>query len=213
MARSSKPVKGSATRKPEQPVRPAAARAPTTRPSTRRTRSVPRKEPDLAAEVDEATNAASEVIPEAEPQVAGAQPLPEVAEPAPTALEAVVVEALSGAAADVLASAPVGAEASMDTDSGVDAGSGAEGAAIAAATTVLHEVDRLRGMTLAFWQAHLERTMAAGQAIMTCHSPQAAMALQVSYLQASLVSGITHASNLARLSTEIARNIGAFRSR
>jgi hypothetical protein len=203
MARSSRPVKGSATRKPEQLVRPAAARAPKPGPSTKLARSAPRKEPDLAPEV----GAASEVIPEAAPQVAEAEPLPEVAQPAPTPLEAVVAEALSNVAADVLVSAPVEAEALAD------AGSGAEEAATAAATTVLHEVDRLRGMTIAFWQDHLERTMAAGQAIMTCPSPQAAMALQVSYLQASLASGIAHASRLARLSTEIARNIGPFRGR
>ena len=203
MARSSKPVKGGATRKPEPPVRPAAARVPTPGPSTKRARSAPRKDPELAPE----DSAASEVMPEAAPLVAEAEPLPEIAEPAPTPLEAVVAEALSGVAADVLASAPVEVEALMDADSG------AEEEAIGAATTVLHEVDRLRGITLAFWQDHLERTMTAGQAIMTCPSPQAAMALQVSYLQASLASGIAHASNLARLSTEIARTIGPFRGR
>ena len=200
MARSSKPVKGGATRKAEPPVRLAAARAPTPGPSTKRARSAPRKEPEFAPE----DSAASEVMPEAAPLVAEAEPLPE---PAPTPLEAVVAEALSGVAADVLASAPVEVEALMDADSG------AEEEAIGAATTVLHEVDRLRGITLAFWQDHLERTMTAGQAIMTCPSPQAAMALQVSYLQASLASGIAHASNLARLSTEIARTIGPFRGR
>ena len=202
MARSSRPVKGSATRKPEQVVRPVAARARKPGPSTKLARSAPRPEPDLAPEV----SAASEV-PEAASQVTEAEPQPEIAEPAPPPLEAVVAETLSDVAADVPASAPVEAGAL------VDAGSGAEEEATAAATAVLHEVDRLRGMTMAFWQDHLERTMAAGQAIMTCPSPQAAMALQVSYLQASLASGIAHASKLARLSTEIARNIGPFRGR
>ena len=78
---------------------------------------------------------------------------------------------------------------------------------------MLQEVDRLRGVTLAFWRDHLERSMAAGQAVLTSPSPQAAMAVQVSYLQASLASGIAHAGNLARLSTEIVRSIGPLRGR
>jgi Phasin protein len=87
------------------------------------------------------------------------------------------------------------------------------GPATDALARALAGVERLSGGTVAFWQDHLERTMAAGQAIMTCSSPQAAAALQMSYLQASLASGIAHAGNLARLSTAIARSIGPVRGR
>jgi Phasin protein len=89
----------------------------------------------------------------------------------------------------------------------------AAGPATDALARALAGVERLSGGTVAFWQDHLERTMATGQAIMTCSSPQAAVALQMSYLQASLASGIAHAGNLARLSTAIARSIGPVRGR
>jgi Phasin protein len=124
-----------------------------------------------------------DTMPEAKPRMTLTK-LPEIAEPAPTPFDA---------------KAPV------------DAGVGEE--PIAASATVLDEVERLRGVIVAFWQDHLERTMAAGQSIMACPSPQAAMAVQMSYLQASFASGIAHAGNFARLSTEIARNIRAVRGR
>jgi hypothetical protein len=89
----------------------------------------------------------------------------------------------------------------------------ASGPATDSLAPALAGVEHLSGETVAFWQDHLERTMAAGQAIMTCSSPQAAVALQMSYLQASLASGIAHAGNLARLSTAIARSIGPVRGR
>jgi hypothetical protein len=92
-------------------------------------------------------------------------------------------------------------------------GAGAEEAPSAALTTVVDEIKRLRGATTAFWQDHLERTVAAGQAIVSCPTPQAAMVLQMSYLRASLASTIAHAVNLARLSTEIIRTVGLLRDR
>lgn len=78
---------------------------------------------------------------------------------------------------------------------------------------VMREVERLRGMTLAYWQDHVERTMATGRAILASGSPQAAARLQVTYLQSSLASGVAHAGAWARLSTEIARDMMPFRGR
>lgn len=69
------------------------------------------------------------------------------------------------------------------------------------------EIPDLHGITLRFWQAQLERTVATGQAIMLCRSPQAAARLQIGYVQASLASGLAHAGEVARLSRSMARDM------
>jgi hypothetical protein len=55
----------------------------------------------------------------------------------------------------------------------------------------------LHDITLRFWQDQLERIMATGQAIMLCRSPQEAVRLQVTYIQATLASGYAHAGEVA----------------
>lgn len=66
---------------------------------------------------------------------------------------------------------------------------------------------RLHSIGLRFWQDQLERAMATGQAIMVCRSPEAAVRLQMAYVQATLASGIEHAGQMARLSQDIARDM------
>lgn len=66
---------------------------------------------------------------------------------------------------------------------------------------------RLHSISLRFWQGQLERAMATGQAITVCWSPVAAIRLQMAYVQATLASGIEHASQVARLSQDIARDM------
>lgn len=88
-----------------------------------------------------------------------------------------------------------------------------DAAACVAIPNVMREVERLHGMTLAYWQDHVERTMATGRAILVSGSPQAAARLQMTYLQTSFASGIAHAGALARLSTEIARDMMPLRGR
>jgi hypothetical protein len=75
------------------------------------------------------------------------------------------------------------------------------------------EARHLHGATLRFWQDQLERSMAAGQAIMLCRSPQEAVRLQIAYVQSSLASGLAHAGELARLSQDIARDMLPFQPR
>jgi hypothetical protein len=75
------------------------------------------------------------------------------------------------------------------------------------------EARHLHGATLRFWQEQLERSMAVGQAIMLCRSPQEAVRLQIAYVQASLASGLAHAGELARLSQGIARDMLPFQPR
>ena len=77
----------------------------------------------------------------------------------------------------------------------------------------LREVRPLHGITLRFWQDQLERTVATGQAMVLCRSPQEAVRLQIAYVQASLASGLEHAGQAARLSQEIARHMLPFHPR
>ena len=77
----------------------------------------------------------------------------------------------------------------------------------------LRQVRHLHGITLRFWQEQLERTMATGQAIMLCRSPQEAVRLQVTYIQATLASGYAHAGEVSRLSQDIARDMLPLRPR
>lgn len=65
----------------------------------------------------------------------------------------------------------------------------------------------LQGIGLRFWQDQLERAMATGRAFMVCRSPDAAIRLQIVYLQATLASGIEHAGQVARLSQDFARGV------
>jgi hypothetical protein len=42
---------------------------------------------------------------------------------------------------------------------------------------------------------------------MMCRSPDAAIRLQIAYIQATLASGIEHAGQVARLSQDVARDM------
>jgi hypothetical protein len=90
---------------------------------------------------------------------------------------------------------------------------GPGGATISFVAPALREVQRLQGISLSFWQDQLKRTMATGQAIMVCRSPQAAIGLQMAYFRATLASGFEHASQLTRLSQDITRNLSSTRPR
>jgi hypothetical protein len=68
----------------------------------------------------------------------------------------------------------------------------------------LREVPGLHDITLRFRQDEFGRVMAAGQAIMLCRSPQEALRLQISYVQAALTAGFAHAKELTRLFGRIA---------
>ena len=83
----------------------------------------------------------------------------------------------------------------------------------AAPAPAVPEVRDLHGITLRFWQDQLERTLATGQAIMLCRSPQEAVRLQIAYVQATLASGLEHAGQAARLSQGIARDMLPLRPR
>jgi hypothetical protein len=87
------------------------------------------------------------------------------------------------------------------------------GAAPDVAAPALREVQHLHGITLRFWQDQLERTVATGQAIMVCRSPQEAVRLQIAYAKATLAAGFEHAGHLARLSQGIARDMLPLRPR
>jgi hypothetical protein len=87
------------------------------------------------------------------------------------------------------------------------------GATISFAVPALGEIQRLQGIGLSFWQDQLKRTMATGQAIMVCRSPQAVIGLQMAYVQATLASGFEHASQLTRLSQDLVRNLSSSRPR
>lgn len=90
---------------------------------------------------------------------------------------------------------------------------GPGGATISFVAPALREVQRLQGISLSFWQDQLKRAMATGQAIMVCRSPQAAIGLQMAYIQATLASGFEHTGQLTRLSQDIARNLLSTRPR
>jgi len=56
-------------------------------------------------------------------------------------------------------------------------------------------------------QEQLERAMATGQAILVCRSPEEAMRLQLSYMQATLVSGFERVGLMTRWSQDRMREV------
>ena len=162
--------------------------------------------------------------PTAVPEAAQAQPT-EVEAPAPEPLlEAPVFEAPGGeppadatppaASLPPEASAPEPASAAAEPIVEPAEPTASVGPGVPAdPAPALREVRRLHGITLRFWQDQLERTLATGQAIMLCRSPQEAVRLQIAYVQASLASGLEHAGQAARLSQDIARDMLPLRPR
>jgi hypothetical protein len=65
----------------------------------------------------------------------------------------------------------------------------------------------LPGITFGFWQEQLERAMTTGQAILVCRSPEEAVRLQLSYMQATLVSGFERVGLMTRWSQERVREV------
>jgi hypothetical protein len=194
MARASKPEPAAheaAARRATRPRRTErhARPAPTAVPGTARAQptevEAPGSEPLLAAPVFEA--------PGGEPPTDAAPPAaslpPEASAPEATAPDAPAPEPASAAAEPII-------------EPGVPADRAA-----------LPQVRDLHGITLRFWQDQLERTLATGQAIMLCRSPQEAVCLQIAYVQASVASGFEHAGRAARLSQDIARDMLPLRPR
>jgi hypothetical protein len=184
--------------KPEPAAHEAAARPPA-RP--RRTERHARPAP---AAVPEAAAAAQQTDLEGPPL----EPLPEIAAVEPQAEAVPPVESLPPEAAAPEAPAPDAPSATAEpmiepAEPAASAGPAAPGDPAPA----LREVRHLQGITLRFWQDQLERTVATGQAIMLCRSPQEAVRLQIAYVQASLASGLEHAGQAARLSQDIARDM------
>jgi hypothetical protein len=65
----------------------------------------------------------------------------------------------------------------------------------------------LPGITFGFWQEQLERAVTTGQAILVCRSPEEAVRLQLSYMQATLVSGFERVGLVTRWSQDMVREV------
>jgi hypothetical protein len=209
MARASKPepvAHEAAARRAARPrrtgrhARPAPAAVPEAARAQPTEVEAPAPEPPLEVPGVEAPVLEA---PGGEPPVDAVPPvasLPPVASaPEATAFDAPAPEPASAAAEPIVEAA----EPAASVEPGVPADP----------APALREVRHLHGITLRFWQDQLERTMATGQAIMLCRSPQEAVRLQIAYVQASLASGLEHAGQAARLSQDIARDMLPLRPR
>ena len=189
---------------PEPAAHEAAARRATRpRRTDRHARPAPTAVPEAArAQPTEVEAPASEPLLEAPAfEAPGGEPPADAAPPAASLPpEASAPEASAPDAPAPDAPAP---EPSVPADPNVPA----------APAPALPEVRDLHGITLRFWQDQLERTLATGEAIMLCRSPQEAVRLQIAYVQASLASGLEHAGQAARLSQGIARDMLPLRPR
>jgi hypothetical protein len=180
MARSSKPESNA--------NQTAAKRAPARR-TVRRARSAP----ETVAASEPVANDQAELS-DVEPSVAEA-PVPE-----PERIEASAVAVPKTELPAVAPSMPEPAQL-VESVEPVPSGTGP-------GQPTLHALPGLlQGIGLRFWQDQLERAMATGRAFMMCRSPDAAIRLQIAYIQATLASGIEHAGQVARLSQDVVRDM------
>jgi hypothetical protein len=148
--------------------------------------------------------------PEAVPQGADAAQPPEVEPPMPEPLLEVPVVAPER---PIPAPEPATVMVALAEPPEAEPVAAGEPAVPADPAAALRQVRHLHGITLRFWQDQVERTVATGQAIMLCRSPQEAVRLQVAYIQATLASGYAHAGEVSRLSQDIARDMLPLRPR
>jgi hypothetical protein len=175
--------------KPESDANQTAAKRAPARKTVRRARSAPE------------TAAASEPVANDQAERRDVEPsVPKAPVPEPERIEASAVPAPPTELPAVEPSMP---EPALLVESVKPAASG-----IGPAPRTLQALPgRLHGIGLRFWQDQLERAMATGRAFMMCRSPDAAIRLQIAYIQATLASGIEHAGQVARLSQDVVRDM------
>jgi len=164
---------------PSKPTTPAATKPASTVRRRRRPTAAP-----------EASKTAPAPSPEAEPVAAEAP----AAAPQETPMPAAAAEPI-GAQAAGAAPAPQEAAAEAAPPEPVPAPVSAPPAGAAS----------LPGITFGFWQEQLERTMATGRAILVCRALEEALRLQLSYMQATVVSGFERVGLMTRWSQERVR--------